>query len=85
MDTGLVENIGTYYIDHLSVRNAQGIELGTLAMQASISEDPSITVLPIASTGERMILAGRDTGGRTYAAIVTVEQAIGIPPVASGQ
>lgn len=85
MDTGLVENIASYYIDHLSVRNARGMELATLEMQAAISEDPSITVLPNASEGERLILAGRDTGGRTYAAIVTVERAEGIPPVASGQ
>jgi len=72
MDTGLVENIAPYYIEHLTVRNAQGSELGTIKMQAAVSEDPSLTLMPHASAGETIVVAGRDTGGRTYAAIVTV-------------
>lgn len=85
MDTGLVENIASYYIDHLSVRNIRGSELGTIEMQAAISEDPSITVLPNASVGERLVLAGRDTGGRTYAAIVTVDSAARTPSAGGNQ
>lgn len=70
MDTGLVENIAAYYIDHLTVRTARGDTLGVIAMHPALSEDPSITILPHVAAGEPLVLSGGDTGGRTYAARV---------------
>lgn len=72
MDTGLVDNIASYYIDHLAIRSARGAELATIEMQAAVSEDPALTLMPHAAVGDAIILSGRDTGGRTYAAIVTI-------------
>ncbi len=52
MDTGFVANIASYYIDQLTLTGADGRSLGMVAMQAAVAEDPVLTLLPHARTGE---------------------------------
>lgn len=75
MDTGLVENIAAYNIEHLTVSDADGTALARMMVHGSVSEDPSFTLLlaPIAGTG--VTVAARDSGGMDFA---------GILPLASG-
>jgi sulfur-oxidizing protein SoxY len=74
MDTGLVENIATYYIETLSVKNAAGKPYGDMDIWASVSEDPAFTILPVAAPGETLVIDARDTNGRDYGGRVTVGQ-----------
>lgn len=73
MDTGLVENIATYYIETLSVKGADGRTLGDMDIWASVSEDPAFTILPVARLGETLTIDARDTNGREYSGRVTIE------------
>ena len=68
MDTGLVENIGLYHLQHLAVKDASGAALGEMEIWASVAEDPAITVMPVAARGTAFVIDSRDTNGRTYAA-----------------
>ncbi len=63
MDTGLVDNIAVYHIDDLKLTGAGGRALGEMKMQAAVSEDPVITVMPRTRAGEAVAFAGRDTNG----------------------
>lgn len=76
MDTGLVENIPAYHIESIVLKDARGRVLGDLAMQASVAEDPVVTLMPRAAAGAALRVDGRDTNGRTYAAALKV----GAPP-----
>lgn len=72
MDTGLVANIPTYAIEEMSVRSESGTMLGQMALFASVSEDPAITLMPHAAPGAILSIVALDTNGRTYAAKVPV-------------
>lgn len=72
MDTGLVANIPTYAIEEMSVRSESGTMLGQMALFASVSEDPAITLMPRAAPGATLSIVAHDTNGRTYAAKVPV-------------
>ena len=72
MDTGLVENIPAYHLETLSLRDGEGRLLGAMALQASVSEDPALTLMPRAAPGSSIRVDARDTNGRTYAAALTV-------------
>lgn len=63
MDTGLVDNIAVYHIDDLKLTGADGRDLGEVRMQAAVSEDPVIALMPRARPGEAVTFAGRDTNG----------------------
>lgn len=72
MDTGLVENIATYHLDKIDVKDGAGKLLATLEVQASVSEDPAFTILPHAPVGATLVTDGRDTNGISYHAEVKV-------------
>ena len=63
MDTGFVNNIASYYIDNVSLTGAEGRKLGEVKMQAAVSEDPVLTLMPRARPGEMVAFHARDTNG----------------------
>lgn len=63
MDTGLVNNIALYHIEELKLSTANGRALGEVKMQAAVSEDPVLTLMPRTRPGETLVFAGRDTNG----------------------
>jgi sulfur-oxidizing protein SoxY len=68
MDTGLVANIATYHLDHLTVKDGDGQLLGDMDLWASVAEDPALTLMPDAPWGGRLLVEARDTNGRNYVA-----------------
>jgi len=79
MDTGLVANIATYHLETLIVKNAAGKTLGDMEIWASVSEDPAITLMPMAKAGDRLTIEARDTNGRDYVAQVDVAKQSPMP------
>lgn len=66
MDTGFVANIPTYNLEQVVLTGVGGRQYGTMAIEASVAEDPEITVITNAGAGETITLAGRDTSGIEY-------------------
>ncbi len=66
MDTGFVASIPSYYIDRLALTGADGRSLGEVRMQAAVSEDPVLTLMPRTGAGEAVAFAARDTNGIDY-------------------
>lgn len=75
MDTGLVENISSYFLDEIVLTDSSGARVGTVALQASVAEDPVITLLPQVPAGGTVTVAAQDTGGVRYRAVVPVPRA----------
>ena len=70
MDTGFVANIPTYNLSEVDLIGADGADLGSVALEASVSEDPALTL--ITSSGrETIAIKGRDTNGFEYHARLT--------------
>lgn len=67
MDTGLVGNIALYHLDELKLTGDGGRSFGELRMQAAVSEDPVVTLMPRARAGEAVRFQGRDTNGVEFA------------------
>ena len=85
MDTGFVDNISSYHIDGLQLTSASGKPLGRLSMQASVSEDPVLTLMPRVAAGDTIILTGRDTNGVAYDGRIAVPNMSAMPaPVGAG-
>ncbi|AOF98523.1 quinoprotein dehydrogenase-associated SoxYZ-like carrier [Sphingobium sp. RAC03] len=74
MDTGFVANIPTYHIESLLLTDADGAKFGRIAIEASVAEDPEITVIVGSSRSTRLVVTGRDTNGIEYDAIVPVSE-----------
>jgi sulfur-oxidizing protein SoxY len=72
MDTGFVANIATYNLETVRLTGADGADDGTAEMEASVAEDPALTLITAAGAGEVLAVAGRDTNGIDYAATVRV-------------
>lgn len=70
MDTGLVENIPVYNIDELTVRDAGGTALARMTVHASVSEDPSFTLMLAPGLASDLAVAARDTGGLEFAGML---------------
>lgn len=66
MDTGFVDNIATYYIEDLKLSASGGKPLGRVKLQASVAEDPVLTLEPAVPAGESVRFDGRDTNGIEY-------------------
>ncbi len=79
MDTGLVANIPTYHLEDVTVKTADGAELATMAVWASVAEDPAITMMPHAAAGDMVRVEARDTNGRNYLARVMVKLQSPVP------
>lgn len=68
MDTGFVGNIPTYNLEQVELTGADGTKLGQMQIEASVAEDPDITVIVDTPRGRAMTMAGRDTNGIDYTA-----------------
>lgn len=75
MDTGLVGNIPAYHLDQIELKRTDGQSLGTMQIEASVAEDPVITVMPEAALNEKIVLAGTDTNGIAYDGTLAVNAA----------
>lgn len=64
MDTGLVENIPAYNIEHLTVRDSSGKSLGEMRIFGSVAEDPAFTLV-VKATGA-ISFEARDTAGLRF-------------------
>jgi len=72
MDTGFVANIPTYNLETVTLRGPGGADYGTVSLEASVGEDPALTLITPAKAGEALTMAGRDTNGIEYGAKLTV-------------
>lgn len=72
MDTGFVANIPTYNLEDVSLTGADGKSYGTMRLEASVAEDPTITVIADAPKGETIVLRSSDTNGIRYDGRVVV-------------
>lgn len=75
MDTGFVANIPTYNLETVALKGADGADYGTVSLEASVGEDPALTLITPAKPGEALRVAGRDTNGIDYSAKLTVAAA----------
>lgn len=75
MDTGFVANIATYNLETVTLKGPDGGDLGTVSLEASVSEDPALTLIVPAKAGDAIAVAGRDTNGIDYHAALTVAAA----------
>lgn len=72
MDTGFVANIPTYNLEQVSVVAANGTQLATMSIEASVAEDPEFGIVVAAAAGDALRVAGRDTNGIEYKAVLKV-------------
>ncbi len=75
MDTGFVANIPTYNLETVALKGPDGADYGTVSLEASVGEDPALTLITPAKAGDALSVAGRDTNGIEYGAKLTVAAA----------
>ena len=75
MDTGFVANIPTYNLEEVTLTGSGGQSFGTMRIEASVAEDPTITVIANARAGEKIVLRGSDTNGIRYDGSILVHDA----------
>lgn len=75
MDTGFVANIATYNLETVILKGAGGADYGTVSLEASVGEDPALTLIVPAGPGDGLVMTGRDTNGIDYGARLTVAPA----------
>lgn len=66
MDTGLVENIPSFHVETIRLRDAAGVELANMTVEGSVSEDPAFTFLLRPTKDGPAKIQARDTEGREY-------------------
>lgn len=67
MDTGFVANIATYNLDTVALKGPGGADYGEVSLEASVGEDPALTLIVPAKAGDAIGMTGRDTNGIDYA------------------
>jgi sulfur-oxidizing protein SoxY len=72
MDTGFVAGIPTYNLETVRLTGPGGADYGTVGLEASVGEDPALTLITPAKPGEILTVAGRDTNGIEYSAKLSV-------------
>ncbi|WP_033920053.1 quinoprotein dehydrogenase-associated SoxYZ-like carrier [Sphingomonas sp. 37zxx] len=65
MDTGLVDNISLYHLETLAIER-DGATVGAMRLEASVAEDPALTLMVPGRIGDMLTIAARDTNGRTF-------------------
>ncbi|WP_206365639.1 quinoprotein dehydrogenase-associated SoxYZ-like carrier [Sphingomonas sp. AAP5] len=75
MDTGFVTNIPTYNLDTVALSGAGSKSYGTMRIEASVAEDPTISVIADTAAGEPIVLRGSDTNGIRYDGSLAVHDA----------
>jgi sulfur-oxidizing protein SoxY len=67
MDTGLDRKNPAYFIERLDMRAGSGDPLATLEMFEPMSEDPTVTLMPLLAPGDASVeTEGRDNNGGIY-------------------
>lgn len=79
MDTGLVDNIATYHLEALRVKDSGGRTLGEMDIWAAVAEDPAITLMVEDGAGEGLAVEARDTNGRDYRAALPMARQSPMP------
>ena len=79
MDTGLVDNIATYHLEALSVKDSGGRTLGDMDIWAAVAEDPAITLMVEGDAGAQLTAEARDTNGRDYRAALPMARQSPMP------
>ncbi|MDO7835654.1 quinoprotein dehydrogenase-associated SoxYZ-like carrier [Sphingobium sp. HBC34] len=79
MDTGLVDNIATYHLEALRVKDAGGRMLGEMDIWAAVAEDPAITLMVEGGAGDAFTVEARDTNGRDYRALLPMARQSPMP------
>jgi sulfur-oxidizing protein SoxY len=74
MDTGFVANIPTYNLDTLTLSGA-GKAYGTMRIEASVAEDPTISIIAETAAGETVAVRASDTNGIRYDGSLAVREA----------
>lgn len=74
MDTGFVANIPTYNLDTLTLSGA-GKAYGTMRIEASVAEDPTISIIAESAAGETVAVRASDTNGIRYDGSLAVREA----------
>jgi len=68
MDTGLASGIPVFYLEELTVRDADGETLMALSLYEPVSENPTLTLKPRVGTGSGTLeVSTRDTEGNVFA------------------
>ena len=70
MDTGFVANIATYNLDTVALSGPDGADYGAVSLEASVGEDPALTLIVPARAGDSIGMKGRDTNGIDYVAML---------------
>ncbi|WP_183626660.1 quinoprotein dehydrogenase-associated SoxYZ-like carrier [Novosphingobium sediminicola] len=70
MDTGLVENIPSFHIETIHLRDAAGVELANMTVEGSVSEDPAFTFLLRPTREGPVKVQARDSEGRDYQGVI---------------
>jgi sulfur-oxidizing protein SoxY len=67
MDTGLDRKNPAYFIEKVDMRSGSGEPLATLEMFEPVSEDPTVTMMPLLSPSDANVeIEGRDNNGGVY-------------------
>lgn len=74
MDTGFVANIPTYNLDTLTL-SGTGKAYGTMRIEASVAEDPTISIIADTAAGETVAVRASDTNGIRYDGSLAVREA----------
>lgn len=74
MDTGFVANIPTYNLEDVALAGSDGKSYGTMRIEASVAEDPTITVITDAQAGTTITLRASDTNGIRYDGTIAVRE-----------
>lgn len=73
MDTGLAAGIPAFFMNSITVRNADGDALAELDLYEPVSENPTITIKPKVGQGvEELRVSARDTEGNEFGFPLTV-------------
>ncbi|WP_168604457.1 quinoprotein dehydrogenase-associated SoxYZ-like carrier [Novosphingobium sp. SG707] len=73
MDTGLVENIPSFHIETIHLRDAAGVELANMTVEGSVSEDPAFTFLLRPTREGPVKVQARDSEGREYQGVIGLQ------------
>lgn len=71
MDTGLDRKNPAYFIERMDLRSSGGAALGTLEMFEPVSEDPTLTLMPLLAPDDTgVVVEGRDNNGAVYRSVL---------------
>lgn len=73
MDNGMIANIPAYFIETLTVSDAEGTALAKLTLSEAIAENPTLTLLVDApKAGDALTVTARDNNGGIFTSSVPI-------------